>query len=309
LIVYKFFIIIYIWYNFKQVLNILKRNMVIKDQASILTAGVRCKFCLSERVVKNGLRKNTQYWLCKSCGRGFVNNQALPGMRYPVETVAKAVGEYYGGSSLNAVCQDIGGSAGDLPSSSVVHAWIKKMTQKGLTEAQKFQPLVSDRWIASITSIWLNHSMYLYINILDSETQFLIASRLGKFKDIKTVFETAKQKTAKNPVCILTDGWRGYSDVIEQVFGADTTHLVIRPSISEEVSKEYLAFLKHWRRMFKIKFKLIRSLDENIQSMVDGLAFGYNFFSPQVNLQQKTPAEAAYIKFPYSSWLEVSRVN
>jgi transposase-like protein len=281
--------------------------MVVSVARSPGRADVRCKFCHGNEVVKNGLRKNTQYWLCKSCGHGFVDNQALPKMKYPVETVAKAVDDFYKGASLLSICHEIGRITGNVPSVSAVYEWIKKLTQTGLKESKKHRPLVSDRWVVNVISIWLNHKMYLYINILDSETQFLIASRLGKFKDIKIVFETAKDTSAKHPAWLLTDYWRGFGDVIEQVFGADTAHLVVNPFQCKEVSENYVAYLKHGRDMLKAKYKLLRHVDENTQSVVDGMVFCYNFFSPQESLGHKTPAEAAKIVFPYKNWLDVAK--
>jgi transposase-like protein len=47
-----------------------------------------CKFCGSTLVVRNGTRKGVQYWLCKKCGHGFVDNKAVVGGRYPIDTVA-----------------------------------------------------------------------------------------------------------------------------------------------------------------------------------------------------------------------------
>ena len=53
-----------------------------------------CKFCFSAHVVKNGTRTKSnkaQYWLCRTCGRGFTANGALPRMRFPRYVVQEAV--------------------------------------------------------------------------------------------------------------------------------------------------------------------------------------------------------------------------
>jgi transposase-like protein len=281
--------------------------MIVESFHPLDRSRVRCKFCESQEVVKNGLRNNVQYWLCKRCGHGFVDNQALPKMKYPLEIVAKAVDDFYKGASLLDISRDVRQSTGNLPSISAVYEWIRKLTLSGLKEVKKHQPQVSDRWVVTVTSIWLNHNMYLYINMLDSETQFIIASRLGKFKEIKTVFESAREIANKCPFWIVTDGWRGYGDVIEQVFGADAAHLVIHPFQSEDVSPDYLDYLQRWKKIFKIKYKLLRHPDENTQLVVDGMGLCYNYFTTLGNLGQKTPAEAARIIFPYKNWAEVAR--
>ena len=69
--------------------------------------GVICKYCQSDRVVKNGLRQDIQTWLCKDCGHSFVHNQALPKMRYPAYAIASAVHDYYDGFSIRHICEEI----------------------------------------------------------------------------------------------------------------------------------------------------------------------------------------------------------
>ena len=64
---------------------------------------MNCKFCGSPNVVKNGTRNGVQYWLCKNCGRGFVDNKGLPKMRYSIDDVASALYQYYTGLSLNEI--------------------------------------------------------------------------------------------------------------------------------------------------------------------------------------------------------------
>ena len=88
---------------------------------------ITCKFCHSHEVVKNGTRKNHQYWLCKQCKRGFVNNQALPKMKYPIDTMIKAVYDYYSGYSLNTIRRNIEKETNILPSASSISRWITKM--------------------------------------------------------------------------------------------------------------------------------------------------------------------------------------
>jgi len=51
----------------------------------------RCKFCGSHYVVKNGTWRGVQRWLCRDCGRAFVDNQALPKMKTPIAEIADAL--------------------------------------------------------------------------------------------------------------------------------------------------------------------------------------------------------------------------
>jgi transposase-like protein len=280
--------------------------MITTNVKSKTVVRVSCKYCRGRNVVKNGLRNNTQFWLCRDCGHAFVNNQALPKMKYPLDLVVKSVEKYYEGVSLHNISKEISQTAGSLPSISVVYEWIRKLTQSGLIEVRKHVPRVGDVWVVSIVSIWLNHHVYIYINIFDAGTQFIIASKLGKFEDIKTVFENARKLAGKSPRSIVTNGWRGYMHAVEQVFGADTSHIVVSLEKCPQVSADFIAYLEYWRSVFKTKYKHLHSLDENIQMIVDGMVLQYNFFRLQEGLGKKTPAEAARIALPFHSWQDIA---
>jgi len=110
------------------------RLLIEKQQGSKWRHNVACKFCFSYDVVKNGVRNNTQYWLCKNCGRGFVNNQALPKMRYPQSTVSTAVYEYCTGKSIKNIRANIEQESNILPSDATIYSWVRKMTEMVLNE-------------------------------------------------------------------------------------------------------------------------------------------------------------------------------
>jgi transposase-like protein len=93
---------------------------------------VVCKVCHNDDVVKNGLRKNGQYWLCKSCGHCFLDNKALPSMKYPVDVVARAVNDYNLGKHLRLIRNDISKNTNCVPSNSALYGWIKKFTDMAL---------------------------------------------------------------------------------------------------------------------------------------------------------------------------------
>lgn len=66
--------------------NLNKAAKVLEDIIKLsidIERDIRCKFCNSRDIVKNGHRKGTQYWLCKNCGHGFVANKSVPKSRYP----------------------------------------------------------------------------------------------------------------------------------------------------------------------------------------------------------------------------------
>jgi transposase-like protein len=119
--------------------HILREKVLDKMLANLRPDGlVECKFCNSREVVKNGIRKGVQYWLCTNCGCGFVDNRALPRMRYSKDIVAKAVYDYYNGQSLNSIARGIGQQTGNHPSDSSVYTWVQKLTKIAIKESEKY---------------------------------------------------------------------------------------------------------------------------------------------------------------------------
>ena len=270
---------------------------------------VRCKFCQSHHVVKNGIRSGTQYWLCKDCGHGFVDNKALPRSRYPVDVMARAVYDYYAGVSLNNIRWGIEQQTNRVPSDSSIYGWLKKLTKIGLREAKKYHPEVGEKWLADETVVRLNGKKYWLINVIDYDTRFLLASRLStnrSKRDIRATLEVARDKAGKSPERILTDGWRAYADAIEQVFGADTKHILSTPFERKELSTNVV---ERWNGTLKDRLKPMRGMDksETTQLVLDGFVFYYNHFRPHGSLNDRTPAEAARVRFPYKNWLDIAK--
>ena len=266
----------------------------------------QCKFCGSYAVVRNGRRRGTQYWLCKNCGRGFVANKALPKMKYPTGIVADAVYDFYAGTSLNKISKGIEDKAQVKPSTSSIYGWIQKLTNAGLEEAKKYQPQVGSKWVMDETVIRLGGKKYWYIIAIDADTRFILGTKVShnrNKKDIQFVLEKATAKTGKIPAIVLSDGWGGYRDAIELAYGSESKHIVSTPFESKELSTN---LIERWNGTLKDRLKPMRGMDrnKNVQLVLDGFTFYYNFLRPHQSLGM-TPAKAAKIKFPYKSWQDI----
>jgi putative transposase len=268
-----------------------------------------CKFCHSKAVVKNGKRSGTQYYLCKECGRGFVYNKALPRMKYPKEVVARGVYDYYAGKSLSKIRGGIKQQYNLEPSDSTIYGWVKRLTKTGIKEADNYIPQVGNKWVADETVIKLKDGKkYWLINVIDAGTRFILVSKLSKtcnIQDMISVFIDAQKKAGGAiPKVILTDGWKAYIEGIEQVFGADTKHIVSTPFTEKELSTNVV---ERWHGTLKDRLKPMRGMDKSDtqQLILKGFIFYYNFLRPHESLNGKTPAEAAKIKYPYKNWEDI----
>ena len=268
---------------------------------------VSCKFCQSTEVVRNGLRKGTQYWLCKNCGHGFVDNHALPKMKYPMSVISKAVYDYYGGMSLNSICEGIGHHYGTKPSDSVVFEWVRKLTKVAENEANKYAPEVGEKWIADETVLKIGGKNVWMYDVIDEKTRYLLATRMAltrTTKDAQILFERATKLAGKIPKVIVTDKNNSYVDGIELAYGMDSPeHIQTKPFTREENTE----LIERFHGTLKDRTKVMRGL-KNIDTAIEyinGWLIFYNYFRPHESLEGKTPAEVAKIKFSFENWQDV----
>jgi transposase-like protein len=266
---------------------------------------VYCKICNSDEVVKNGLRKNNQFWLCKNCGHRFINNQALPGMRYPIDTLAKAVNDYYTGSSLNEICRDIEQKLNILPSSSTVYTWIKKITGIALKEADKYRPIVGDRWIVHEIATWLHGKKCLLLNVIDKDTGFLLATIIsdGSEADIQSLMISASDRAGKIPKEILANGRKEYLRGIRSAYEAEAKYIHFAPVSNNDLP---VGFEQFWRGVMKDRLKLRFGVNSNDYThfLLNGFVFHYNYIRARESLY-RVPALAAKVDFPFMNWLDI----
>jgi transposase-like protein len=266
-----------------------------------------CKFCQSDLVVRNGWRKNAQYYLCKTCGRGFTDNQALPKMKYPIFTVASAVRNYYNGNSLNQICSEIERNFNILPSHSTVYEWIKKLTEKALNEELRNQPAVGDSWVLYRTKRRINDRIFWLITIVDLETHFLLAAKLSgnlNAGNIRSLIESAERKAGKIPEEILTNADPECLEAIKLAFTPDSRFIRVIPITGQE---SYINFVRTWHSIVKDRFKPRYNIDidNKLQIILDGFAFHHNYIG--LSDGSIAPALMAKIKSPIGDWMDVIR--
>jgi putative transposase len=279
-------------------------HWMVKVRADSRT--VTCKFCGSANIVKNGITKQgTQNWLCTICGRSFVDNQALPKGKYPIENISSALYQYYTGSSLKDIRGYIEQQTGNRPSKSTVYSWIVRFSKIAIDEANKYTPKVGDTWVADETVLDVEGKKVWLFDVIDEKTRYLLASRLSESRTIKEaalVMKEAKQRAGKSPKRIITDRLAAYIDGIELVFGGDTEHIQSTPFIDTDSTN----VIERFHGTLKDRTKVMRALKKPKTIIIDGFLVFYNYFRPHEGLGDKTPAEVAKIsKFPFKNWLDV----
>jgi transposase-like protein len=295
--------------------SILLKNLSkgLKNEPNI---SVKCKFCQSEDVIKNGSRHNVQYYLCKTCGHAFTNNGALPGMKYPTDIMATTVNDFYSGKPLYSIRNYIEDSTSTMPSNSTIYSWINKVTVKALAEVDKFQPKVTDTWILRQTSIphlsSRDNSRYGLFSIEDADTHFSLGIRFYCSRDvidINSLIEEATKLANRVPkkLIIIYDDLDFYYYINNLSKYEYLNNTVITPQFTLHVSPEFDTSRLH--QIFTSRFNLINinnltNNKGNASIILKGFLFHYNYLTPHQSLNGLKPAEAAGIPLPDKNWLK-----
>jgi putative transposase len=285
---------------------------------------MNCKYCQSENVIKYGLVNGIQRYYCKDCRHKFVSSDTIPKMQNSTKTIADALNMYYEGMSLAEIRRNLIQQDNNYISRISAYNWVERFTDLAVKEAEKYQPKVGDTWIADETFIRVDKrtagdskvvnpyskskkaKWIVFWDIIDADTRFLLASEASTTRtkaDAQRLMEKAAKRAGKVPRVVVTDNLRAYLDGIEIAYGADTTHKQGGPFDVENNSN----LIERFHGTIKERTKVMRALKnrDTLEKFMDGWLVHYNFFRPHMSLNDRTPAQAAGISFPFRNWKDV----
>ncbi len=274
-------------------------------------SNIVCKYCQSDHVIKYGLVEGIQRYFCKDCRHKFVSTDTIPKMQTPTKVIADSLNMHYEGMSLAEIRRNFIQQDSNYVSKVTPYNWEQRFTEIAIKEAYKYHPKVGNTWQSDETVIHNNFGgkkkrLWL-IDIIDKDTRFLLATKLSynrNKRDIALAMKEAKDKAGKSPKRILTDGWKGYIDGIELVFGSQTQHEQTTPFVDKEDSTNVV---ERVQGTLKERTKVMRVLNTfvSMNAFLNGWVIHYNFFRLHLSLGDKTPAQMAGINFPYANWKEL----
>lgn len=271
------------------------------------TETVTCKHCGSTAVLKYGSYKGVPRYWCKSCKRKFKADDKQFKMKTATEQVATALHDYYdGGSSVRAIGRHILQETGSTPSTATIYEWIQKYTQYITDSIKDYHPHVGDTWIADETVLKIGGQNVWLWDIIDSDTRYLLASRLSASRttrDAQILMDRATKQAGKSPKIVVTDKLSSYLDVS---YGKGAEH---RQGSPFSTSEDSTSLIERWHGTVKSRTKVMRDLKnlETAHDFVAGFLAYYNYLRPHESLDNKTPAEVAGITYPYKNWDDVIR--
>jgi len=276
-----------------------KQNQVIIEPIS----PSRCPQCLSEELVKHGIRHNKygdiQRFSCKNCHKRFVVNLGFEKMRATPQAITSAMQLYFTGESLRSVKQFLTLQGVNVSHQTVLN-WITKYTKLMKAYLDKITPQVGDAWRADEVFVKVKGNMKYLFALMDDETRFWIAKEVADRKeghDASGLFRQAKEVAQTKPKVIITDGLRSYHNAYQKEFweinrSKRTLH-IRNIHMQGDMNNNKM---ERMNGEFRDREKVMRGIKKDDSVMFDGYQMFHNYLRPHMGLDGKTPSEACGIK-------------
>jgi transposase-like protein len=266
-----------------------------------------CKYCGSEKIVKDGKVKGQQVYKCKDCGHRFFQNNGFSKMRVEKNLIVAALNFYYDGLSLRKTQKNLEQIFGQRVNQVTILRWIKKYSKLVRGFTMTFTPQLSGLWHEDETMLSCEGRNVWFWEMIDEDTRFLVASQLSgtrTLEDAIAVFKRGFDQSKVRPRAVFVDGSFVYETAFNRVFY--TLRKDTRPELVQRVgirARETNNLVERLHGTLKDRTKPMRGLKsfESSKALLEGYAIHYNFCRPHQSLNGKTPAQAARTLAP-STW-------
>jgi transposase-like protein len=266
-----------------------------------------CKYCGSEKVVKDGKVKGEQVYKCKECKHRFYLNGNFSKMRVEKNLVVAALNFYYDGLSLRKAQRNLEQIFGEKVSQVTILNWIKKYSRLVKEYMITLVPQLSGLWHEDETMIQCEGRSIWFWEMIDEDTRFMVASHISgtrSLEDTIAVFKKGFEQSKVRPKAVFVDGSHVYSTAFNKVFW--TMRKDTRPELVQRVgirARETNNMVERLHGTLKDRTKPMRGLKsfESTKLLLEGYAVHYNCVRPHQSLDNKTPAQAARMDIP-NNW-------
>ena len=256
-----------------------------------------CKFCGSDKTVKNGQARGKQLYRCKDCKHQYLENGAFTGMRTKSEVVACALNLYYDGLSTWKVSRQIAKIFKVDVSAVAVWKWVMRFSELVSDYTSTLAPQLSGKYHHDETGFGVGGQDRYFWETIDSDTRYLVAHLLGQTRtseEQRRRCSLRRWQSKDRPPCLRTAHslTTKRSTRFTTRYNNAKVEWVRRVGIKARQTNNKVERL---HGTLKDRLRPARGLkhDETAKTWLDGYVVNYNFVKPHIALKGKTPAQAA----------------
>ncbi|MGD0318899.1 MAG: DDE-type integrase/transposase/recombinase [Nitrososphaerales archaeon] len=266
---------------------------------------VQCPKCGSIRVVKNGIKRQKQAFVCRECGHKFTEQSLIKRSRYSPEMVSLTLDLYFSGMSLRKIARTMNSHFGLKVGNATVYKWIQKFVPKISEFANSLTPELSDTWQADELFVKMKggvrdtqynqKNMAFLWNVMDRKTRFLLASRLSTHRNVNGAVgafnDARKVAHDSQPERIFADKLNAYPQAMTYWEGESKPELVAKMGVGKPHANNNR--IERLNGTLRERVKVQRGWKNLASKIAEGQRIHYNFVKPHAALEGQTPAERA----------------
>jgi transposase-like protein len=219
-------------------------------------------------------------------------------MKCSPQVITASLDLFFKGISLRKIVDHLKQFYNVNVNNSTVLRWTQRYTELMKEYADELMPQVSDKWHADETVENVNGKYRWLWNLMDSESRFLIASRLTKARtdrDARNLFLDGLDRAKKAPATIVTDGLVSYANAYDETLRYKGTKHIRKPRFIDLANNNAIERLHSTMRE---RTKVMRGFDTDptANETMQGYRLYYNFIRPHMALDGQTPAQAANLE-------------
>jgi len=272
---------------------------------------IGCKHCKSSRIVKNGKRGDKQLYLCKACGKQFIDNGCFPRMRTSARAISTALEAYFDGLSLSKIVGLLRRAFGITISRVSVWGWIQKYVPLVKALLDRIRVNAVGTWHVDETMVRVKGKNHWFWDGIDHDTRFIIMGLLTRTRTIsaaKEFFNGARSQVGNRaPAIIVTDGCGAYRKGVSKNFWGKVQlgecKLIQKQGLRARIGKLSNNLIERFHNTLKDRTKIVRGFGskKGAFNALSGFVIQYNYLRPHMALHGETPAVTAGIRLPFEN--------
>jgi transposase-like protein len=304
--------------------NKLKNKVDIEDfDVEGITEERACPSCKSEKILKDGTRKNKsgvkQRYKCQDCSSYFVLDPAK-GIKGNARILCLALDMYYKGNSLRDIQDTLYQSFGLKLHHETIRRWNNRFMSKMNDYTNTLRPQTSERMHIDEQVLKIKGENEWCWNALDNKTRFLLATQITKVRrivDARGIIQKAKTVISQRPDVIATDRGEFYRRAIRSEFPTHAHKFVRnrteRSGVYHATTKMDNQLIERYHSTFRERDKVMRGFksEATTEQYLGNWRTYYNFVRPNQAFDGLTPSQLAGISIgnERNRWLSLLKLS
>lgn len=272
-----------------------------KEPNKTFGKGVKCKFCGKTNTIKKGKRNGVQRFMCKDCGKYFLDNGNFPRMHVDKDVIRFALDTYFEGLSVRKVARQIKKIWNIDVNPSTIYRWIRKYVPMINDYLKKFHPYAWQHdWHNDETMIPVGGEKVYFWDLIDRDTKFLlsgfVSGRERNVKQARRMYKEARDLADGLPDAVYCDRNPTYERAFHSVF--KKRDIGFHNKIGIRSKENTNNAIERFHSTLKDRLKPMRGM-QNPHAVLDGFRIHYNYLRVHQSLDGQTPAQASGIDLPF----------